>query len=801
MVGLTGDLDMASLDAKDLEVIKERFFKILEWIRADANVQYAGLILESADKARHCGLGLGSTPIVILTTLAPGASSLVAEWVMEAHKPDGDPSLWGEIRLVACLPFPAEQYRACLKLVGCVASGLSAFDCTLAFDRVLAAIPREDVSVVVLRADSPNDPGTRLASDNELEARFVADSKDLDRCKLRLQAAGEYVVAYCDLLVALWNGKRTAWEAGSPAAMVEAKRRGVTSGLLPLTGTFVWSDIGPILHLSTGSNAVEGEQPAVQLLHPYRPSEPFGAGPRQDPGKAERDWRRREDARFWDRVRSLERFSQEGQKSVATRSNVAREDRELESMVGEPAMTASELDGLLSALRPIARVRRRAADISANLDGKRARLMRWMCSLVMAAAALFHVYAHWHPQARNGNKDQDQIVAKARLAGHENEVAPPAAAVARISEPSTRDTHIHESLWQDGILLSLVITCALAAVQYFGWYQSKGFEPQRFDYRAIAEGLRVQFYWCMAGLGRSAGANYMQRQRTELTWIRAIVSTIGLPYHRWRREFHRLSLPGKRIVLRAVQSKWIERQTIFYRDQCGLCQELQHIFHALGWGATLAGLAHVVMMLLWRLIPGGTDHPVALGIACLAITSAVSLILRLTPAEHSTLSEDLGDDRLKKQAPLLLRMSRVIWPHMRVRDAVAVALTLTLPWPFLLPGLSRNIPATHDLWIIILGITLLAGAILIAWAEKRLYAEHSRQYEAMRDLFAAARDRMEDLLARLDAAVKEERPDEGARTVSQAQGLIFALGREALDEHAEWLILHRARPLEPFAAG
>jgi hypothetical protein len=39
------------------------------------------------------------------------------------------------------------------------------------------------------------------------------------------------------------------------------------------------------------------------------------------------------------------------------------------------------------------------------------------------------------------------------------------------------------------------------------------------------------------------------------------------------------------------------------------------------------------------------------------------------------------------------------------------------------------------------------------------------------------------------------------RLVAEVQEILYQVGCEALSENAEWLILHRARPLEPFMAG
>jgi hypothetical protein len=39
------------------------------------------------------------------------------------------------------------------------------------------------------------------------------------------------------------------------------------------------------------------------------------------------------------------------------------------------------------------------------------------------------------------------------------------------------------------------------------------------------------------------------------------------------------------------------------------------------------------------------------------------------------------------------------------------------------------------------------------------------------------------------------------RLMHEAHDILYQLGCEALNENAEWLILHRSRPVEPFMAG
>jgi len=129
----------------------------------------------------------------------------------------------------------------------------------------------------------------------------------------------------------------------------------------------------------------------------------------------------------------------------------------------------------------------------------------------------------------------------------------------------------------------------------------------------------------------------------------------------------------------------------------------------------------------------------------------------------------------------------------------AAALALLLYAILHQPAASAEFPSTENAAIIAGGLLLLAGALALAWAEKSLYSELAYQYGTMASLFDAAHLRLQ----RLIAALEQRRPgsEEYDRTLGEIQAFLFALGKEALDENAEWLILHRARPLEPVMAG
>ena len=73
----------------------------------------------------------------------------------------------------------------------------------------------------------------------------------------------------------------------------------------------------------------------------------------------------------------------------------------------------------------------------------------------------------------------------------------------------------------------------------------------------------------------------------------------------------------------------------------------------------------------------------------------------------------------------------------------------------------------------------LIAAIREAYAHKKADKELIKQYRFMHRLFSNARERLDE-----------------TTTDDQKRAILRALGEAALDEHAEWILMHRERPLE-----
>lgn len=214
------------------------------------------------------------------------------------------------------------------------------------------------------------------------------------------------------------------------------------------------------------------------------------------------------------------------------------------------------------------------------------------------------------------------------------------------------------------------------------------------DYRALAEGLRVQCYWVAAGVtaGRNskfAHDNFLQKQDAELGWIRNVMRYTG-----------RLSdvvAPNPEGLQFAV-NEWVgeahsgQGQLAYYERKARERTKLSRITRAIG----------------------GT---------CLWTGIAVTVLLVVFGREFS--------------------------------------------------------PDTRSLLIVLMGVLPLVAAVREAYAQKRAEKELIKQYLFMAKIFRNAH-------RRLDAAASDP----------VRRQVLKALGDAALEEHSQWLLMHRERPLD-----
>jgi hypothetical protein len=123
----------------------------------------------------------------------------------------------------------------------------------------------------------------------------------------------------------------------------------------------------------------------------------------------------------------------------------------------------------------------------------------------------------------------------------------------------------------------------------YGWQRRVDAQGRYLDYRAVAEGLRVQFYWRLAGLRDDVCANYLRKQLDELRWIREALRGASAV------------APASNARLDRVVSHWIRGQSEFYRGRAAHLQHRHHRIDAFSLAFVVAGLlATALLVVFWE---------------------------------------------------------------------------------------------------------------------------------------------------------------------------------------------------------
>jgi hypothetical protein len=231
------------------------------------------------------------------------------------------------------------------------------------------------------------------------------------------------------------------------------------------------------------------------------------------------------------------------------------------------------------------------------------------------------------------------------------------------------------------------LVAIVVAFVWYRWAQAKRYEQRYYDCRALAEGLRVQMHWRAAGIGACVADCYLQRQRSELDWIRHTLRSCKIVGRASPSESSQGDLLGRDRLRRALD-EWVEDQRAFYA--------------------------------------------------------------------RKALRSHLADKCL----------SRTKWGLFSLGMLLAGAKTLVL--------------SGHWLTEVIAAAVVMA-LLFHVFSRTRAFAEHASQYQRMSQLFGDAKSRLREFLDCDDAACCRQ--------------LLLELGKEALTEHGDWLLLHRERPI------
>ncbi len=117
---------------------------------------------------------------------------------------------------------------------------------------------------------------------------------------------------------------------------------------------------------------------------------------------------------------------------------------------------------------------------------------------------------------------------------------------------------IYTNLWTKESLLSVVmILIVLAGIIYFYSRMTKDHAKYLYN-RTLAEALRIQFYWNIAGISHNVSDYILRIHRKEFTWIEHILSSIyGITYN---------SEPLTSSTIDSLTTNWIKNQADFFES-------------------------------------------------------------------------------------------------------------------------------------------------------------------------------------------------------------------------------------------
>lgn len=338
--------------------------------------------------------------------------------------------------------------------------------------------------------------------------------------------------------------------------------------------------------------------------------------------------------------------------------------------------------------------------------------------------------------------------------------------------------------WRWGILVylgSLMLAMALYFIARHRLWQAKAE-----DYRAVAEALRVQLAWWDAGLTGPAcrvDRFYLRSSRGSLRLVRHAIGHIvnaALLVARPPRP-----APGGDL-------QWVQGQQKFFVSRIAVRRRRLAVVQALSWFLFIGALAPAALVAAhacWShaVIPAVTDrmpHSIWVVIA-VAVAGAVFLFFARSLLALSSSALASGPSGAHASHRSRLRTPDLLSSFL---GGITISVGALAFAPMLAHGGSHaEGSAEHLALLTSIVMAALAGALRFV-AEKLSWESEVHGYEDTLEVF----HRAELELKRISAEAGLQAAGCRAR-----QEIVFALGKEALEENEAWLKAHRERPLEP----
>lgn len=207
--------------------------------------------------------------------------------------------------------------------------------------------------------------------------------------------------------------------------------------------------------------------------------------------------------------------------------------------------------------------------------------------------------------------------------------------------------------------IGLGLTAFVTYLLFFSGTHNR--EAQYMDWRALAEGLRVQTFWHAAGIDQCASDYYLSSQRDELDWIR----------HAIRNATENTATQACETNIDWVKQHWLtDQRKFFLSGGSSVTKKLQKLRYWTLISRSLFGAGAVTTAGL--LIGPFTSVPTSI-LPWLSLLAAILLVLAAVCRNHANLMAYEEDaNRYQKMGSLFERAIQVLEQHQQNGDTASV---------------------------------------------------------------------------------------------------------------------------------
>jgi len=117
---------------------------------------------------------------------------------------------------------------------------------------------------------------------------------------------------------------------------------------------------------------------------------------------------------------------------------------------------------------------------------------------------------------------------------------------------------VYSNLFPSNLVLGIVMSLAFSATIIYLYSKNADNHKKYLYYRTLAEALRIQFYWNIAGINKNVSDYILRIHRKDFTWIKYIMSAI-----------YGVTFNNKSITSESINDlilNWVENQAGFFRS-------------------------------------------------------------------------------------------------------------------------------------------------------------------------------------------------------------------------------------------